>query len=280
MTRAEAIAQAIERLRAVSDSPRQDAEWLLARRAGYSRAQLFARLDEPLPPSEAQAFETDIARRARGEPVAYLLGEQGFWTLSLTVTPAVLIPRPETELLVEWALALCPPEAAPAVADLGTGSGAIALALASERPRARITAVDLSREARAVARANGERLGLPVTWVEADFAEWLTGGGPPQDLILSNPPYVAAGDPHLPALRHEPLIALTDGHDGLNALRALIAAAPLLLRAEGHLLLEHGRDQAEAVRRLFGEAGFERIETRRDLAGLERATGGRWPGRA
>jgi release factor glutamine methyltransferase len=278
MTRAEAIARAVARLRLTSESPRQDAEWLMARHAGYTRAQLFARLDEPLPASEARGFEADIERRARGEPVAYLLGEQGFWTLRLAVSPAVLVPRPETELLVEWALALMPPASPLAVADLGTGSGAIALALASERPRARLTAVEFSPEALAVARGNGERLRLTVAWVEADFIEWLHADGPPQQLILSNPPYVAAGDPHLHALRHEPLIALSDGHDGLNALRSLVAAAPQRLPAGGHLLLEHGFDQGEAVRKLFQERGFTAVETRRDLAGQERATGGCWPG--
>lgn len=274
MTRAQAIAQAIERLRPVSDSPRQDAEWLLGHRAGYSRAQLFARLDEPLPADEARAFASDLERRARGEPVPYILGEQGFWTLSLQVTPAVLVPRPETELLVEWALSLLPTDRPCRVADLGTGSGAIALALASERSAWAITGVDLSAEALAVARDNGERLGLSVDWVEADFEEWLDAEGPRQDLILSNPPYVAAGDPHLLALRHEPLMALSDGHDGLNALRRLVAAAPRRLGSGAHLLLEHGYDQGAAVRQLFLDGGYEAVETRQDLGGRERATGG------
>jgi release factor glutamine methyltransferase len=274
MTLAHAIANAIPRLAAVSDSPRQDAERLLAELLGLSRAQLFSRLEAALSPPVQTRFEQWLERRARGEPVAYILGERGFWTLNLTVSPAVLVPRPETEGLVEWALAVLAGQHAPRVADLGTGSGAIALALASERPDADVTGIDLSAAALAVARDNADRLRLPVTWAEADFADWLSTAPADFDLLVSNPPYIAAGDPHLEALRFEPAMALTDGHDGLNALRAIVAGALQCLRPGGGLLVEHGHDQATAVRALFVSAGFTGVETRADLAGLDRLTGG------
>ncbi len=276
MTLAEAIASAVPRLTAVSDSPRQDAEYLLAAPLALSRAQLFSRLDQPLSPDMAVLFERSLARRARGEPVAYILGERGFWTFSLKVTPAVLVPRPETEGLVAWALEVLDGRSTPKVVDLGTGSGAIALALACERPDARVTAIDLSPEALTVAAENGQRLQLAVRWEQADFGDWLHRPGDRLDLIVSNPPYVAAQDPHLAALRFEPAMALTDGHDGLNALRSIIAAAPRRLQSGGWLLLEHGHDQGVAVRQLLTGTGFAAIETRRDLAGLERLSGGRW----
>lgn len=277
MTLAQALQDAATRIASVSDSPRQDAEWLLAHRLAYSRAQLFTRLQEPLEAHDAAAFEADVRRRARGEPVAYLRGRQGFWTFEVSVNADVLVPRPETELLVEWALAHLQSQTAPQVADLGTGSGVIALALQLERPDARVTGVDLSPEALAVAADNAATLGVDLIWERADFTEWLLAPGAPQDLIVSNPPYVAAGDPHLPALRFEPLMALSDGHDGLNALRALIAHAPKRLRSGGALLVEHGFDQATAVQALFTAAGFKRVETRQDLGGQPRATGGIWP---
>ncbi|ULQ45715.1 peptide chain release factor N(5)-glutamine methyltransferase [Flagellatimonas centrodinii] len=277
MTLAQAIADALPRLAPVSDAPRQDAELLLGRLLGFSRAQLFSRLETPIPPATAAAFEVDLQRRARGEPVAYILGEWGFWTLILSVSPAVLVPRPETEVLVEWALQCLMPLSTPRVADLGTGSGAIALALASERSDIRMTGVDLCGDALAVARGNGERLRLPVQWVQADFGEWLAAA-PAHDLVVGNPPYIAARDPHLPALRFEPAMALTDGHDGLNALRAIIAAAPAALKPGGWLLLEHGYDQAEPVQKLLRDAGFIDVETRHDLGDQPRASGGRWAG--
>jgi release factor glutamine methyltransferase len=278
---AEVLAAAQARLAAASDSPRQDAEILLGHVLGLSRGQLFARLREPLAPEDALGFETLVARRRRGEPVAYVVGEKGFWTLTLKVSPAVLVPRPETELLVEWALELLPVTAeecaAPiAIADLGTGSGAIALALASERPQARVIATDAAPEALAMARANAASLGLErVEFRAGHWCEPLAGRA--FDLIVSNPPYVAARDPHLPDLRHEPLAALTDGADGLQCLRELAAETPALLRAGGWLLLEHGYDQGEAVRGLLRAAGFADVQTRRDYGGQERATGGHRP---
>ena len=218
-----------------------------------------------------------LARRAAGEPVAYLLGEKEFHGLMLRVTPDVLIPRPDTETLVEWALACLqglPPGAA--VADLGTGSGAIALALKQARPDAAVSAVEASPAALAVAQDNGRRLGLDVRWLAGSW--WSPLAGQRLDLVVSNPPYIADGDPHLPALAHEPASALTAGPDGLRDLRAIAAGAPGQLRPGGWLLLEHGWDQAGAVQALLREAGLTAIETRHDLAGQPRCTGGRLPG--
>jgi release factor glutamine methyltransferase len=277
MTLAEAIADAIKRLQTVSDSPRQDAEWLLGHQLGHSRAQLFTRLDQTLSPAERSRFEAHIARRAKGEPVAYLTGEKGFWTFSVTVNSAVLVPRPETELLVEWALEWLKPQPSPAVADLGTGSGVIALALKLERPDAQVTGVDLSPEALAVARSNAGRLQASINWIEADFCEWLLTKGATQDLLVANPPYIAVRDPHLEALRFEPSMALTDGHDGLNALRSIISHARERLRAGGGLMVEHGYDQRDAVQALMVDAGFIDISTRKDLGGQPRVTGGTAP---
>lgn len=259
---------------ASSDTARADAELLLAHVLGLTRAQLFTRAAEPVCARDAEAYADLIRRRARGEPVAYLCGEKGFWTLTLKVDGSVLVPRPETELLVEWALQCAPPQAR--IADLGTGSGAIALALAAERPDAQVTAVDLSDDALRVARGNAQSLGL--TRVDFRDGSWLEPlAGEAYDLVVSNPPYIAMGDPHLADLRYEPLMALTDGHDGLNALREIVREAPAALVPGGWLLLEHGYDQAAAVRALLADAGFQAIESRRDLGGHERCSGGRRP---
>ncbi len=268
-----ALMAAQARIAAVSDSPRLDAELLLAHVTGLGRAQLFARLAAELSAGEQQAFEALAARRSRGEPVAYLTGSKGFWTLELQVTPAVLVPRPETELLVEWGLECLAGRSAPRVADLGTGSGAIALALASERPDARIEATDASAAALAVARRNAQTLGLDR--VQLCEGHWHAPLAPAAyDLIVSNPPYIAHDDPHLSALRFEPATALTDGADGLHALREIVAATPPYLREGGWLLVEHGHDQGEAVRALFADCGFAGIATRCDYGGHERVTGG------
>jgi release factor glutamine methyltransferase len=271
------LAQATARLSAAG-AGRADAEVLLSHILGLNRAQLFVRAGERPTAGECALFEAALQRRLRGEPAAYITGEQGFWTLRLAVTPAVLVPRPDTELLVEWALQCLQAVARPRLADLGTGSGCIALALASERPDADVLATDLSEAALAVARGNAVQLGLRgLHFVCADFAETLATAADSFDLIVSNPPYVAVGDPHLQDLRHEPLTALTDGADGLNALRTITGGARRCLRPRGWLLVEHGYDQGAAVRALFAAAGFAGIETRRDLAGHERATGGRAP---
>lgn len=251
---------------------RGDAQALLGHLTGQGRAWLITHGDAPVP-----AAETALRRLADGEPLAHLTGWQPFHGLLLRVTPATLIPRPDTETLVDWALErLGALPAQPSVVDLGTGSGAIALALKAACPRARVTAVDVSADALAVARGNGQRLGLAVDWRLGSWFEPLAGQR--FDLIASNPPYIAGDDPHLPALRHEPLTALTPGGDGLADLHGLIDAAPQHLALGGWLLLEHGWDQAEVVAQRLAARGFADVTLRRDLAGRARASGGRWPG--
>lgn len=256
------------------ESAQRDAEILLAHCLQRSRTWLYTWPEREVGPVEARRYRDLLARRAAGEPVAYLTGEREFWGLALRVTPDTLIPRPDTETLVEWALEL-PLSAAAEVVDLGTGSGAIALALASERSCWQITGVDRSEAALAVARGNGERL-LPgrVHWCRSDWFADLPAGR--FDLIVSNPPYVAAADAHLEQgdLRFEPPQALAAGADGLADIRRLIAAAPDRLNVGGWLLLEHGFDQSAAVCELLRAAGFEAVTTRQDLAGLPRASGG------
>jgi len=220
-----------------------------------------------------------LARRVAGEPVAYLLGHRGFWTLDLAVSPATLIPRPETELLVELALARLPADTPLAVADLGTGSGAIALALASERPQVDVTATDLSAAALDMARGNAARNGLArVRFVQGAWFAPLQGMR--FDLIASNPPYIASNDPHLQQgdLRHEPATALASGIDGLDDLRLIVADAGAHLLPGGWLLIEHGWDQGAAIRALFEHAGFEQVYTERDLEQRDRVTRGCLPG--
>jgi len=265
------IADAADRIDG-SDA-RAEAELLLAHALGRTRAWLFAWPEHV--PTEAQrdAFERLVEARAGGMPVAYLLGRRAFWSLDLAVTPAVLIPRPETELLVELALERLPENATSAVADLGTGSGAIALALAHERPRARVRATDFSMDALAVARSNARRLGLAN--VEFTHGDWCDALGDARfDLIVSNPPYIAAGDPHLSRgdLRHEPMSALASGADGLDAIRTIVAAAPSHLLPGGWLLIEHGWDQAAQVRDLLKRAGLRGSRSARDVGGHERVT--------
>jgi release factor glutamine methyltransferase len=229
---------------------------------------------------EAQAFFALARRRREGEPVAYLTGVREFWGLPLAVTSAVLIPRPETEALVEIALARLPADRDTRVLDLGTGSGAIALAIAHERPRAQVLATDVSAAALAVARQNGRRLALAnVEFLQSDwYAEMpATWRGGRFDVIASNPPYIVAGDPHLAAgdLRHEPAGALSPGGDGLASLRRIVAGARDHLAPGGTLVVEHGFDQSEAVRALFAGAGLTEVLAQRDLAGIPRVVVGR-----
>ncbi|MGC8516976.1 MAG: peptide chain release factor N(5)-glutamine methyltransferase [Steroidobacteraceae bacterium] len=256
-------------------TPQLDAELLLAEVLGRSRAYLAAH-PEALPDADAQRrFQDLIERRAAGEPVAYLLGRKGFWTFELEVSPAVLVPRPETELLIERVLALRP-AAHGRVADLGTGSGAIAIALALERPGWTVVASDLSPEALTLARRNAAR--LAPGRIELHAGSWcaaLPAGA--FDLLVSNPPYIAAADPAFGALRCEPALALVSGPDGLGALRQIIAAAPAHLTPGGWLLLEHGAAQGEAVADELAARGFVTVRTHRDLAGRERMTEGQWP---
>lgn len=256
---------------------RAEAEILLAHCLGCDRTALWARPETAVPSAVAAACRALARRRAAGEPVAYLVGHRGFWTLELEVTPAVLIPRPETELLVEQVLAAFPADAPVRLVDLGTGSGAIALAVAAERPCWEILATDAAADALAVARRNAARLGLAA--VAFRLGDWTQAcrRGERFSVIVSNPPYVAEGDPHLAEgdLPWEPRAALVAGPDGLDAIRRLVAAAPAHLAPGGWLLLEHGADQGAAVRAILAGAGLDAVHTVRDLAGLERVSGGR-----
>ena len=275
MTIQQFIDQARYTLAAASPTPRLDAEVLLLHVCGLTRTALVMRAHETLNDAQARRLNELLARRARGEPLAYLTGGREFWSLPLQVTPDVLIPRPETELLVEQALAHIPAHAARMIVDLGTGSGAVALAIAGERPDCRVIATDQSERALAVARANASQLN--IVNVEFRLGEWFTPlAGLRFDVIVSNPPYVAEADPHLAEgdLRFEPRGALTSGPDGLDAIRIIAAAAPAHLHPGGWLLVEHGYDQAAAVRKLFGDAGFSQIRHYQDLAGHERITTG------
>ncbi len=264
------------RLARVADDPRVDAEILLAAALARPRSHLAAHPDAQVLDCEAtDRYEAYVTRRALGEPVAYILGEKEFWSLPLAVTPVVLIPRPETELLVERALAHLPPGTDADVLDLATGSGAIALAIASERPACRVAATDISPDAIDLARNNAGRLRL-------DRVEFLAGSwyepvaGKTFDLISSNPPYIADGDPRVERAvqRFEPQLALYAGPTGLEAFGKIIEGALQHLKPRGWLVLEHGDTQGEPVRRLLSLAGFESVSTHRDLAGRERCTEG------
>ncbi|POD74549.1 protein-(glutamine-N5) methyltransferase, release factor-specific [Pseudomonas syringae group genomosp. 3] len=259
------------------DSPtaRLDIELLLAAALGKPRSFLHTWPERIVSTEAAVAFAGYLQRRRTGEPVAYILGQQGFWKLDLEVAPHTLIPRPETEMLVEAALELVPAFAPAQVLDLGTGTGAIALALANDRQQWKVTAVDRVPEAVALAERNRQRLQLDNAQVLN--SHWFSAlEGRQFDLIISNPPYIADADPHLSAgdVRFEPTSALTAGSDGLDDLRMIIADAPAHLNADGWLLLEHGYDQGPAVRELLIRHGFERIQTRRDLGEHERITFG------
>jgi len=280
MTRCcDALAELRRRFAAVSASPALDAELLLAQVLGARRSALAADPARELAPAEAAALESLAARRLRGEPLAYLTGRREFWSLELEVTPDVLVPRPETELLVERALAALAGIPAPAVLDLGTGSGAVALAIARERPDAAVTAVDASAAALAVARANAAR--LAIANVRFRRGSWYAPiAGARFELVVANPPYLAADDPALAALACEPRAALVSGPTGLEALARVCAGAPSVLAAGGALLTEHGAGQGAAVRARMADAGFTGVATHRDLAGRERVTEGRLPGAA
>ena len=259
-----------------SPTARLDAELLLAAVLGKPRSYLRTWPEHEPGAEQLAAFAALLERRRAGEPVAYILGHQGFWSLDLEVAPHTLIPRPDTELLVETALQLAP-ATSQRLLDLGTGSGAIALALASERGGWQVTGVD--RIAEAVALAERNRLRLKLNNAEFRQSSWFDGlAGEHFDLILSNPPYIAADDRHLGEgdVRFEPLSALVAGVDGLDDIRQIIAQAPRHLQAGGWLLLEHGYDQAEAVRELLAATGFTAVDSRRDLGGHQRISLGRW----
>lgn len=259
-------------LAAVSATPRLDADALLAHVLARPRAWLIAHADEPLPPGAADRLRDLLRRRLDHEPLAYLTGKREFWSLEFSVTPATLVPRPETELLVERALALTPPDEALRIVDLGTGSGAIAVALATERPAARILATDACAAALAVARDNAARHDIRnIEFVHSDW--WSALGGRRFDLVVTNPPYVESGDPGFDGeLRHEPVSALASGADGLDDIRRIAAGLDHALTGDGTALIEHGHMQAGAVAGILAGFGFANTRTHRDLAGRARVT--------
>ncbi|MDO8888547.1 MAG: peptide chain release factor N(5)-glutamine methyltransferase [Hydrogenophaga sp.] len=260
---------------------RLDAQMLLLlalQRSPHDRAWLVAHDGDALPADAAARLAVLVGRRQRGEPMAYLRGDQEFFGLQLQVDRRVLVPRPDTETLVNWALEkVDAANDAVRVLDLGTGSGAIALSIASQRPTASVSATDASDDALAVARSNAQRLGLPVRFHAGSWLDAVPGQR--FEVIVTNPPYIAEHDPHLAALTHEPLSALTAGADGLSDIRTIVADAPHALVSGGWLLIEHGFDQAEVVRGLLQAAGFEQVSSRTDLAAIERCSGGQWPQR-
>ncbi|WP_372986574.1 peptide chain release factor N(5)-glutamine methyltransferase [Marinobacter sp.] len=263
--------------RIASDTSRLDAELLLSHVTGLGRTSFRAWPERVVEPAQVAAFEALVTERVAGKPIAYLLGHQEFWSLSLKVSPSTLIPRPDTECLVEVALSLPLPGKA-RVLDLGTGTGAIALALASEHPDWQVSACDTVDEAVALARENARALGLSVSVVRSHWFDDLPPGS--FDLIVSNPPYIKEGDHHLAEgdVRFEPGSALVSGVDGLEDIREIVTRAPDWLAGNGWLLVEHGYDQAGAVQALFRVRGFESVESRQDYGQRDRMTLGRWPG--
>jgi release factor glutamine methyltransferase len=274
---ARTVAEALAAARA-RGLDRLDAQLLLSHHLGRDRAWLLAHDSDALTPDVLTRFDADVHRRADGVPLAYLTGTREFHGLQLQISPAVLDPRPDTETLVDWALELLAltSEPQPAVVDLGTGSGAVALAIAHRCRGVRVTATDVSPDALAVAGANARRLGLAVELAAGPW--WSAVAGRRFAMAVSNPPYIAGDDPHLPALRHEPLMALTPGGDGLDAIRAIVAGAQQALLPGAWLLIEHGWDQAEAVHALLHAGGFDEVQSRHDLGGHARCSGGRRPG--
>lgn len=268
------VAQALLEARGLGVD-RLDSLMLLADTLACSRTWLLAHDDATLSTEQGSRLRARLARRAAGEPLAYLLGEKEFHGLMLQVDSNVLVPRPDTEVLVDWALELLAGAPDRNVVDLGTGSGAIALAVKHAQPAATVVATDLSVAALGIARANARRLALDVEFIEGSW--WQAVPQRRFHLVLSNPPYIAGGDEHLAALGHEPALALTPGGDGLDALRCIVAGAAEHLEPGGWLLLEHGFDQADAVRALLRGRGFVGAQTRRDLAGQPRCSGAHLP---
>jgi release factor glutamine methyltransferase len=276
-TIAQLLTDARQRLAAVTDTTRLEAEVLLADVLTKPRSHLYAWPEKAPESALTDRFHRLLERRLRGEPLAYVLGRREFWSLDLAVTPDTLIPRPETELLVELALSVTPRDSRGSVADLGTGCGAVALAIAHERPRARVVATDASLKALAVAEHNARRLGLDLVFCQGDWYGAL--GSQRFDAIVSNPPYLTTRDPHLRRgdLRFEPSAALVAGQDGLTAIRTLVSGAAAHLSPGGWLFLEHGFDQEQSVPELLRDHGFEAVACHRDAAGLPRVSGGRRP---
>jgi release factor glutamine methyltransferase len=256
---------------------RLDAQLLMLHALGreqYDRAWLITHDDAELSEPAALAFQTLCQRRLNGEPVAYIVGSKPFFGLDLQVDKRVLVPRPDTETLVEWALTFDTAHSVLKVLDMGTGSGAIALALKSVRPDWQVTALDASADALAVAQSNAKRLNLNVNFLKSSWFDALSNEK--FDLIVSNPPYIVEGDWHMAALAYEPKQALTSGADGLDDIRHIIQQAPEFLTSVGWLLLEHGYDQAAAVRDLLAQRGFAQVQSQQDLTGIERCSGGQW----
>ena len=272
------LSAARERLAASSDSPSLDAELLLARALDVRRSYLIAHPEDAPDAAALKRFATSLARRLAGEPIAYILGEWEFWSLSLMVAPTTLVPRPETELLVELALSVLPRQQQRRVADLGTGSGAIALAIARERPLCDIVATDISAAALDVAHENARQHDISnVSFATGDWSAPLAGQS--FDLVVSNPPYVREDDPCLSALRHEPQSALIAGADGLDAIRTLARECQSIVDAGGTLLLEHGAEQGDAVRGILAHEGWTEVQGHHDLAGHPRAIAAKRPRR-
>jgi release factor glutamine methyltransferase len=273
------VAEGVTRLQRVAEEPRREAEILLGAALERTRAWLLAHADERVLDCDAtDRYEAYVTRRSHGEPIAYILGEKDFWSLTLAVTPDVLIPRPETELVVELALQRLPSDSTSRVLDLAAGSGAIALAIAHERPHAVVVGTDISAAALAVAQRNAATLRLAN--VDFRLGSWFAPlTGEKFDLIVSNPPYIAEDDPRVESAvrRFEPPGALFAGADGLGALRVIARTAGAHLAPDGGLIVEHGDQQGPAVRELLAVAGFTRVATHADLAGLERCTAGHWP---
>ncbi len=273
---AKAIALGVEQLDTVSDSPRLDAELLLMRAIDVARSYLIAHPEDQLDPAAWQRFTEALEQRRQGKPMAYITGEKEFWSMPLMVSPATLVPRPDTEVLVEQALGFISRREPTRVLDLGTGSGAIALAIARDRPLAEVVATDLSIDALAIARENARQFDIDnVSFVAGNWLEPV--GDKEFDVIVSNPPYVREDDPALDRLRFEPQDALISGPDGLDDIRRIAADALGVAAAGGWLLVEHGADQGESVADLFTAAGWQDVRTVKDLAGLDRVTLGRAP---
>jgi release factor glutamine methyltransferase len=266
-----ALAEATEALQAASESPRLDAELLLSRALDVSRSYLFAHADDEMDAAAAERFQNTIERRAEGVPLAYITGEKEFWSMMLMVSPATLVPRPETEILVDQALRQIPRDAQLQILDLGTGSGAIALAIAKERPHCDVVATDISEDALEVARVNARQHAIPnIEFVQGSWTEPV--GDQTFDVIVSNPPYILDNDPCLESLGHEPRLALASGEDGLDSIRNIAANAGDILNPGGTLLLEHGAEQEEAIAEILTANDWTEIVLVKDLSGLPRVT--------
>ena len=266
-----ALADAVKRLTAVSDSPRLDAELLLARALDVPRSYLFAHPEDELDTAASMRFSTTIENRAAGEPLAYITGEKEFWSMNLMVTRDTLVPRPETEILVDQALLRIARDAVVRILDAGTGSGAIALAIAKERPLCEVVATDFSAAALAIAKENARQHSLPnIEFLQGDWFEPVAGQL--FDVIVTNPPYVPSEDPDLERLKHEPLSALASGADGLDAIRRIAVDAISVIKPGGALLIEHGDEQHAAVAEILVAAGWTDIGVTNDLAGVPRVT--------